>query len=612
MRVSWPCCFLLTAVVFLLYNLRAFPALINTTRSPRTLTLYSQSRVSGQLGATAHVRAAIAAVPLQAVAPADDEAQRMATRAPKELIGEHSAQAAPPSDLRSARGGRMLFPSSRPSAKALAKRLEAVRTATSHSFSFRKSCAAGDYRESAVGLDHGMRVPSRPLNRIVQSDAAWPAAGCAPKILCDGLARVALQRQLILVVATTHDLAELTQLVESASSASVADQILVIALDERAAQGAVALPIGAVWQPDSLELGPRSAKYHYAAVVVGTGASVLVVDVGVRFQADPFGNLYGDADLEVPGQGNGNMMVAMDFEMGWSQMCETYYIPRLNPHMWYAAATHESRSLLERIAYRMANLAESVELFGSPAEAGPAEAYILTEELVAPAHEGVTRAGASLRVLDENCLARSACRLPSPERSPAALSQRNILDTRAFKSKRKVLADGCVVTSKVAAATIEAPWVEARGMPKPRPLNWVLPRDMPFPSADACNNGLQVLALISLMTGSRVRTWSAADVGQIGTCPQVILSPAAQALCQTLRQVAVNREVLAAVWKNRPYTMLDLYVSAVKRAKISNSLIVALDTGTAEHLRLRCTWWWLIVRHHCGLATPPSPKSDWE
>jgi len=112
-------------------------------------------------------------------------------------------------------------------------------------------------------------------------------------------------------------------------------------------------------------------------------------------------------------------------------------------------------------------------------------------------------------------------------------------------------------------------------MPKPRPLNWVLPRDMPFPSADACNNGLQ-------------------------------------ALCQTLRQVAVNREVLAAVWKNRPYTMLDLYVSAVKRAKISNSLIVALDTGTAEHLRLRCTWWWLIVRHHCGLATPPSPKSDWE
>ena len=62
-------------------------------------------------------------------------------------------------------------------------------------------------------------------------------------------------------------------------------------------------------------------------------------------------------------------------------------------------------------------------------------------------------------------------------------------------------------------------------MPRPRPLNWVVPKEESFPLAAACEHGLQ-------------------------------------ALCATVSRVAVNREVLAAVWKNRPYTMLELYMQA--------------------------------------------------
>lgn len=61
--------------------------------------------------------------------------------------------------------------------------------------------------------------------------------------------------------------------------------------------------------------------------------------------------------------------------------------------MWYAAGTHEVHSLLSRIAYRLAHVAESALLFSSPADLLEAEPYFLTEELIAPAHEGVTRAG---------------------------------------------------------------------------------------------------------------------------------------------------------------------------------------------------------------------------
>ena len=40
--------------------------------------------------------------------------------------------------------------------------------------------------------------------------------------------------------------------------------------------------------------------------------------------------------------------------MGWSQMCESYEIGALNPHLWAAAATAEGREVLTAVAHRLA------------------------------------------------------------------------------------------------------------------------------------------------------------------------------------------------------------------------------------------------------------------
>lgn len=124
-------------------------------------------------------------------------------------------------------------------------------------------------------------------------------------------------------------------------------------------------------------------------------------------------------------------------------------------------------------------------------------------------------------MIDEKCVQNSVCWLPTPRGSSAALDQRKILETRSFKSKAQVLSEGCVVTNKVAPEEMSAPWVEARlersplrsapctllpvlvnlltlghlcsGMPTPRPLNWIVPREQPFPHAEACVDRLQAL-----------------------------------------------------------------------------------------------------------------------
>ena len=223
-------------------------------------------------------------------------------------------------------------------------------------------------------------------------------------------------------------------------------QVLVVALDDGIVERARALSVGGVWRPGSdAHTSATQAKYLYAAAVVGTGTHVFVADLRTRLKADPFGYVYGDADIEAPGMSGGQMVVAMDHVMGWSQMCETYQISRLHSQLFYAAGTHESRELLARVGYRLANAAESAALFASPEDMAAAEPYILTEELLAPAHDGVTRAGASARVLDERCLGRSVAELPSAEASTAAINQRRILETRAFRSKVQVC--GTAVTT---------------------------------------------------------------------------------------------------------------------------------------------------------------------
>ena len=58
-------------------------------------------------------------------------------------------------------------------------------------------------------------------------------------------------------------------------------------------------------------------------------------------------------------------------------------------------------------------------------------------------------------------------------------------------------------------------------------------------------------------------------------------------LCEVVRKVARNREVLAAVSNKNIFHMLELYIDGLKRTGITNYVIVALDSETADWCKQR-------------------------
>ena len=453
-------------------------------------------------------------------------------------------------------------PASEPAAELPVAEQGPLRSRT-HSVDVRK-CAPKEVLSASNRMDHGMDVPHRPLNWIVPPQAEWPAAGCSPSALCAEVRRVAgADRQVLLVIAGASSGSELQGFVASAAQHGVADQILVAALDDAAAALAKGLQGGAgVWRvPEATVAAAASAqpaqKYFIAAAVLATGCSVIYADLRTRFGTDPFGYVFHDADIEAPNSGRGSdrghMRVAMDPSMGWSQMCESYEIGALNPNMWVAAATAEGREVLTRVGHR---LAES-----RAPEAD--EPYLLTEELVGPAHDGTTRAGATLRVAERECYASTGgakiATVPAAADSEATLPNGRILEAREFLSKPQVLSEGCTNTAKVPPGPKDAAWVAAPAtLPRSRPLNWVVPKPAPGAADD---------------------NWPPADV-----CAALQL----EGLCETVKKVAINREVLAAVSNKNIFHMLQLYVDGFQKgAKVPNSMVVALDDPTAAWLEQR-------------------------
>ena len=82
----------------------------------------------------------------------------------------------------------------------------------------------------------------------------------------------------------------------------------------------------------------------------------------------------------------------------------------------------------------------------------------------------------------------------------------------------------------------------ANASARPRALNWLLPAGEQFPRAAGCREGDNVAAL-----------------------------------CEVLKQVAIRREVLAAVSNKNILPMLSTFLQGTRRAKITNVVIVALE-----------------------------------
>ena len=466
------------AVVLLLYNMRTFPALLASASTRRVLipqrSLAQQPTAADEQALSALTDAAfpedeVSAGPFGGLLPES-------TRDMRSTIRTHDTTADPPPVTDT--------PAINLPASSAAVDVAGVAPTDSAPLApvTRRTKSPTASSCSPPESTRGVRTSPRPLNWIVPPRGTWPPADCQPHGLCVALASIAAEH-VVLVLADSSDSARLEVFLSHASKAGVANRVLVAALDADAAAAATAANSGAVWRPLPADRGSGSRtamKHRLAAAVVGTGTSVLAAELGVVLKTDPFVHMGGDADVEVSGSDGGSMRVAMDFVMGWSQMCETYQIGSLHPAAIFAAGTPESRELLLRMAARLSQS-------DSPRTLEP---YALTEELVAPAHDGVTRAGASLRILERRCFGEGGqvLELPPKESSSATLDQARILDTRDFRAKAQVLTEeACSAVSKVAGPDVTTPWVVPSQMPKARPLNWVVsPTSQEWPPPSVC------------------------------------------------------------------------------------------------------------------------------
>ena len=129
-------------------------------------------------------------------------------------------------------------------------------------------------------------------------------------------------------------------------------------------------------------------KYAAAAAVLRTGCSVLLAEASVKLRDTPFPYLHRQTDVEGVSTGGGRLtfggVVSVDDrQMGWSRYAQSLAIAAMTPHLVYLAATPEAVALVEVMRHRMAGP------WSTPASEHAAERYALTEEVFAPAHDGV-------------------------------------------------------------------------------------------------------------------------------------------------------------------------------------------------------------------------------
>jgi len=275
------------------------------------------------------------------------------------------------------------------------------------------------------------------------------------------------------------------------------------------------------------------------AELLEVGCSVLFADLRVSWSDAPFSYLYDDTDLEALGGGGaldaGRVVSVDDAQMGWSRYAQSLAIQALNPNLFYLSATYES------VAYARKCLAR-IQALGKDASEQDI-AFVMTDEAISPSHDGVRRAGISVRLLDGRCFGNghgSVAAAPLVGSSHGAQhNPQAILSSRNFAAKALVLTHGC------------SPVAPSPGDPPPRPMNWVIPKSDPWPPQAIC-----------------------ASLGL-------------ESLCETVARVAVNREVIAAVSNKNIFHMLQLFVNGIKTAGVKNGMVVALDDETSQWLEAR-------------------------
>ena len=305
-------------------------------------------------------------------------------------------------------------------------------------------------------------------------------------------------------------------------------------------------------------------QFALASAILALGVDVLLVGHGATLHGpNPLVNLppRRGADAEgVPAAARalGQVIGMHDPAMGWSAYSQSMAVPHLMSSVLLLRATEPAT----RVA---AWLGAAQERTRRDADAA------LTDELLMPAYDDVTRAGAAFRVLPSACFAargggarvveaaRAFESVPDARRSDpgnggyqaslgafsaAGEDPNAILTSQTFDDARRVVTrDGGVGGDGGGEGNCTALDARARVGPTPRALRFVADPDGPWPV-------------------------------KCGEFPD---------LCDVVSRVASpKRQVLAAVSNSNILYMLGLFLDGVAAANITNAVVVALDEKTAR------------------------------
>ena len=453
------------------------------------------------------------------------------------------------------------------------------------------------------------------------------AGGCAPadgRAVCVALRELlrgdpAPAQRIVVTSATSAQGAHLRAFLDASGALRL--RALVLGMDADVAQAVIGLGTTArvaIATLDNTGAGRCAArKWEAIAALLGGGVGVLYADVDAVIASNPWSRLAADSDYEGLSTGwededaRGHVMGSDDPPMGWSRYCETMRAALLDPSLFFMQPTVEARAL----ALRMAELAAAAgwaEAFGAAWGAGPDEATALTMELLAPAHDAVTRVGASVRVLPVGCWlpARSAwARLPAWGGPPPAA----LLVGRHEPPPADIGAD---LSLNMASAVVSGLLRESAGASAARQRSAVdyFHRGAPL-GAEWSSLGYRLPSrwnsdVDPLMAHAR-RVEATKDLALTSKCARRPLADGPRRplrhvappggpwpvgcggangpMCAVLRAVAIERAVMTAVSNGNILHMLGLFVDTVKRVGVANFCVVALDERTVDFLKARGT-----------------------
>ena len=417
---------------------------------------------------------------------------------------------------------------------------------------------AGGSRTAARAVSGCAPEPGPKTQRQLVPIPATPCQA-ADDVACR-IASRAPDRLLLLMLAEASPDRE--PLLMAARDAVAPGQLLLVPADARASAWSQSLGL-AWWRPQGSS-SPTASLWRAASLLVRAGCSVVVSGGRVRWHGSPFAHLSRDVDLEVAQLGitsRGSVVGVHDQPMGWSAYGQTMTCPLLDPNVVALQPTTPAAELAAQLSARIDMRVRSASGSGDDDDS---LSMLLTRLVHAPAHDGDSRSGVSMRVLRSSCFgnARSRFALSSPVSAidgnlpstpeeklldtpgGAAMPERgagpnDILRSASFRFARElVLSHGCGVRPR------------DEGSASPRALNELVGPTDEFPRPSAC----------------------AADENMV-------------ALCSLLKVAAKDREVLAAVSNKNIHAMLSTFLVGVARAKITNALVVALDDETARFAR---------------------------